>query len=175
MVRAGAGNIDAITSIFLSHKRAIERAISVDGTGVSIVLEDDCHFPNDVWGLDLSSVPDDWTVVFVSPRFKDVNAPETRPQLTFIQRLNPFRKKYWEHPLRPLKSAPLSRLHEKYTATGAHFVIYRNKDALRMALDKLSSSTTIYHVDMMLMDLMPGAYALNVPPVSAGGFGSDNR
>ncbi len=167
----------AIASIFSSHHRAVQAALETCEDGMAAVIEDDCHISATLWDDPrlLASLPQDWRLAMISPRFRRHCSPETRPRLTLLSRLNPFRAKYWCHPLKTCEARSTALLGRDYVISGAHFLIYRDRCALETALQLMNGATALYHVDHFLAAEMPGCYAVAHHAVQASGLGSDNR
>lgn len=166
----------AIASIFLSHRKAIESALVKPGDGAAAIIEDDCHFSSDIWRKDLlDGLPPGWQLVLLNPRFRKQGSPDKQPRLPLWARLSPFRERYWRHPLRPGEARLTGTLLPEYVISGAHFLVFRNDDALRTALRLMDSARTLYHVDHFFCKEMPGCYAMACEGLRASGFGSDNR
>lgn len=176
MCRQFEGN-SAIASIFLSHRKAVGSAIEQVKDGLSIVIEDDCHFPKRLWkeDLGLEGLPEDWLLAVISPRFRRLGIPDRRPRLTFWQRLNPFRERYWQKPLQEKAAKSTRDLAQDFIITGAHFLVFRNRWALETAIERMDAVEALYHVDHFFGEEMPGCYAVECRSIHAFGFGSDNK
>ena len=147
----------AVAAIFRSHQKAIEAALAYDDTGHAVVLEDDCHFSHSIWKRDigLNKLPDDWQLVLVSPRFRKINPPPKWSRLSFWQKANPFREKYWLQPLADGEARRSRELTKSYVITGTHFLIYRDHAALRTAQALMANCKALDNVDQFF----PSRYA----------------
>jgi hypothetical protein len=178
-IRMKAEHVGAasIASIFLSHMKAVETAINKCSDGAAVLLEDDCHFPRNIWSLDLgiSRLPESWQLILVGQRFRAVGTPSVRPRLTMIERLNPFRQRYWAKPLQDGEGRSSKELTARFIASGAHFVIFRNVAALQCTLKAMRDIEEVYHVDRFYSERISEAYSLSSSKIFASGFGTDNR
>lgn len=167
----------SIAAIFHSHRRAIESARAATGAGCALILEDDCQLSRSVWqqDIDLSHQAGDWRMILISPRFRKIGSPDHRPRLSGLQRLNPLRDAYWQKPLQPYQARAAQALLQDYVISGAHFVVFRNREALDLVLGIMDRTEQLYHVDHFYCAEIPGCYALALPQVRTCGLGSDNR
>ena len=167
----------SIASIFISHQNALNEAKLSISNGHFVLLEDDCHFSASAFEsvLKPSSLPHDWDIIMVSPRFRDIAEARTpRKRLNIWQRLNPLRKSRWKRPIKSSGYVRLSPLMSKYVISGAHFVVFRNVDVIDRILEKMNSLQEIYHVDYFYASEFL-TFGIDAKNVMAGGFGSDNR
>lgn len=143
--------------IWLAHKAVLKRALETEGDGAIALLEDDLWLTRNFWGKDLAvpgPLPENWDMIMLSPR---------------LRTLKPLDGMYFapvalQRPLQ-LKNLP-------FVASGAHFVIFRNRDTVRKVLDALEGAE-VTDVDLFYVtDLI--TYGVSNPNVAAGGFGSDH-
>jgi hypothetical protein len=60
-----------VSSIFLSHKKALVEARTRMTNGAFVLLEDDCRFPPSIWHSDLgiARLPQSWEILMIAPGF----------------------------------------------------------------------------------------------------------
>jgi hypothetical protein len=166
-----------VSSIFLSHKKALGEARRRMTSGAFVLLEDDCRFPPSIWHSDLglSRLPSSWEILMVSPRFRTIaEATGPKKRRSFWQRLNPRRESIWKRPIRDAGPVPLGPLRAEYVVSGAHFVLFKNAAVVSRVIGAMEAALEVYHVDHFYVAEF-STFGIDVSGVAGSGFGSDNR
>lgn len=133
-LRANCKKHPHVASIFLSHKKALEAALSHKEDGVFLVVEDDVRFdfsskPSPILPCNL---PQCWEVAMVSPRFKThVEGNDWRTVPTPLE-------------FSAIAAAEFAKSHK---VTGAHFCLFKNKEAVSKVLYKMHNPDVVYDID----------------------------
>lgn len=157
-------------SCYLSHKRALERALEVISDGPFAVLEDDIHFDDHLWRRDigLHLLPDDWEVVCVSPRFRN-RKPKFRDWLAPRVGLS---AQTFTQPISSNRPVAAKKLTPRYIITGSHFMLFRTRSAIERVLAKMAPLRDVRHVDLFYIEEFR-TYVVKGKGIRAGDFGTD--
>lgn len=143
--------------IWLAHKAVLQRALETEGDGAILLLEDDLWLTKNFWVRDFTvpgPLPENWDILMLTPRLRsrtDLGTGYFAPMS-----LN-----------RPMRLNLLP-----FIASGAHFLIFRNRAAVRRVLENLDRSP-MTDVDLHYVAELE-TYGVTRADVTAGGFGSDH-
>lgn len=132
-----------VASIFLSHRRALETATTIDGAGYIIVLEDDVMISQKFYSTKLSELgrlPNNWEMLLISVRYRAKQ--EMRDQAGNSLWLNkPFG--HWFVWADDVSNA--------FIATGTHFCVFRSRQVAESIVRRMDSTPEIEDVDAWYM------------------------
>ena len=143
--------------IWLAHKAVLQRALETEGDGAILLLEDDLWLTRNFWARDFTvpgPLPQSWDILMLTPRLRSHTDLGT----------GYFAPVALRRPIR-LNALP-------FIASGAHFLVFRNRDAVRRVLDNLDRSP-MTDVDLHYVAELE-TYGVTRTDVTAGGFGSDH-
>tara|TARA_R110001592_G_scaffold39563_1_gene130242 strand:+ start:1352 stop:2014 length:663 start_codon:yes stop_codon:yes gene_type:complete len=157
-----------VLSIWLSHRKALELALTNVQNEALILLEDDVKIDSTFWKDKLElpeKLPENWEILFFSPRFR-VNKNGPLKNQTGSKWLKaPFGK----------EPVLLNSVRSKYVCTGAHFVVFRNSSVIKKVIEKMDSMDEIYDVDLFYLGSFK-TFGIDNPKITTNSsLGSDHH
>lgn len=152
--------------IWLSHRKALERALETEDAGAFILLEDDVKIQPEVWAPSLklrANLRSDWEILLLSPRFREPREPGT-----------PAAPNKWIKAPYGKEAVLLKSARRKYVCSGAHFCVFRNKDVVRKVLSRMDECEQLYDVDLFYITQFR-TYGVHDDRVSTAHYGSDHN
>jgi len=151
----------AVASIWQSHKNVLCEFLDNEEDGLFVTLEDDLRMKKSFWESVFPSLPDDWRMLMVSPRYRTRASDDMPGSRDFVP------------PPHGSNPVHLPEMNAEYHCTGAHFLIFRNKSAVQSIVHEMDCIRDVYDVDVFFSELH-GVYGYNNDSIGAGGFGSDH-
>lgn len=161
-MKPGLEEATGVASIYQSHLTALQSVENRLGSGVFILLEDDCHIDPKVWKQDFAiSEISDWDIILLDPRYRS-----KKPQ-------HPDAPKFAQQPFGN-KPVLLRKIRKDYNCTGAHFCIFNGVQAVKKVIEKLKKLDEIRDIDnIYAFDFR--TFGISTGLVRAGGFSSDHH